>query len=234
MTLVERIHQLQLRAVAADDQHKIRARAGEFTSLRDRIQRSTSNASRVAVGREELRSAAVTQSDYERNRASALAVVGDLIDAVGSLSVDAKLDAVKIQASTLEAFFRNSANWVAEAWADALPAEQPAVDEDLLNALEQSGLDVEEIRLDIERAQAVLLTLSNKALPERDDWMKLHEALAILSSSGARIGSLVNPAIAVVVVRAQGDGVPYAELTNEVVAELQRLGILDRFRVVLK
>src|SRR4051812_3280165 len=109
MTFVDRINQLQLRAIAADDEDKIRSRAGEFTSLRDRIQCAASNAPRVTVGREELRSAGIEQSDYEQNRASALAVVGDLINTVESLAVDAKLDAVKMQTSTLESFFKNSA-----------------------------------------------------------------------------------------------------------------------------
>jgi hypothetical protein len=234
MTLVNRIHQLQLRAVAADDEYKIRARAGEFSSLRDRIQSAALNASRVAVGRKELRSAGIEQSDYEQNRASGHALVRDLIDAIESIAVHAKLDAVKMQASTLETFLKNSEKWVARAWMDNRPAEQPAVDDDLLDALEQGGVDVEAIRVDIERAQGALLTLSNKTLPERGDWERLQDALTVLISSGERIGLLVNPAIADVVVRAQGDGVPYTELTNEVVSELRGLGILDRFRVVLR
>ncbi|MGY2129383.1 hypothetical protein [Blastococcus sp. SYSU DS0617] len=234
MTFIDRINQLQLRAIAADDEDKIRSRAGEFTSLRDRIQSAASNAPRVIVGRGELRSAGIEQSDYEQNRTSALAIVGDLVNTVENLAVDAKLDAVKMQTSTLESFFKNSAKWVADSWAGTLPSEQPSVEEDLLDALDQGGVDVEAIRLDIERAQGALVTLSNKMVPERGDWNRLQEAIRVLSSSGERIGRLVDPAIADIVIRAQSDGVPYEELNGNVVAELRRLGILERFRVVLK
>ncbi|MGY1780307.1 hypothetical protein [Geodermatophilus sp. SYSU D01036] len=234
MTLLDRIYQLQLRAVAADDEEKLRTRAGDFTSLRDRIQNATANASRVILGRAELQTAGIEQGDFEQNRVSALAVVRELMDTVETLAVDARTDAVRMQVGTLVTFFRNSAKWVADSWADALPSEQPAVDEDLLDALEQGGFDVEAIRLEIERAQTALLTLCNKSLPERGDWKHLQEALAVLNSSGERLRYFVDPVIADVVVRAQGDGVPYEELSLEVVAELRRLGILGKFRVVLR
>jgi hypothetical protein len=88
--------------------------------------------------------------------------------------------------------------------------------------------------LDIESAKLALLTLSNRTLPEPGDDAKLQKALDTLDSSGERIGKLIDPAIADVVVRAQGGGVPYSEMTPEVISALKKLGILDRFRVVLK
>jgi hypothetical protein len=234
MTLLDRIHQLQLKAVAADDEDKIKGRSGEFITLRERLETATTNAARADTGRKELESAGIVQDDYEQNRASALAVVKDLIATVENLSVETKFDAVKMQGSAVEAHFKNSETFVVDAWRHHLPPIPPTVDDELLDALEQGGVDVEALRLDIESAKLALLTLSNRTLPEPGDDAKLQKALDTLDSSGERIGKLIDPAIADVVVRAQGGGVPYSEMTPEVISALKKLGILDRFRVVLK
>ncbi|MFI8775095.1 hypothetical protein ACIGKQ_23450 [Gordonia sp. NPDC062954] len=235
MTLAEQIDSLRLRAVAANDEEKIRTRTGEFTTITGRIDMATAKADRVEVARDVLHSAGVAQEDYVELRRAALALVTDLITAVESLNVDAKLDAVKMQAKTVEQFFKNSELWAIAAWKNYLPTEVPAVDDDLLDALQYGGVDVEVIRLDIERAKSAILALSNKDLPQSGDIERLQDALALLGSSGERIGSLVNPTIADVVVRVQSDdGVPFSELTPDVVVELNRLNILHRFRVVLR
>jgi hypothetical protein len=234
MTLLDRIHQLQLRAVAADDEDKIRSRSGEFITLRERFATASTTAARVDAGRKELYSTGILQIDYEQNRAIALAVVNDLINFVENLSVEAKFDAVKIQGNSIVAHFKSSEKLVADAWRSHLPSAPPAVDDELLDALEQGGVDVEAIRSDIENAKSTLLTLRNRTLPQLGDNDKLQKALDTLSSSGERIGELIDPAIANLVVRAQGGGVLYSEMTTEVILALTKLGILDRFRVVLK
>jgi hypothetical protein len=234
VTLVDRIHQLQLKAVAADDDTKIKSRAGEFTALRERLDTVAANAGTVEAGRNELLPAGVVQDEYEQNCASALAVVMDLVTTLENLSVATPFDAVKLQSRTVEAHFRNSEVFVASAWKHHLPVDAPSVDEELLDALERGGVEVEAIRSDIERARSALVTLSSRAIPEAGDNTKLREALETLNSSAERIGNLIDPAIADVVVRAQGAGVPYSEMTPEVISALTTLGILDRFRVVLK
>lgn len=234
MTLLDRIDQLHLRAVAADDEEKIKSRAGEFAMLSERLQAATANAERVNAGRKELSSAGIVQDDHEQNQASALEVVKYLTTMVEDLSVIAKFDAVKMQGSTIEAHFKRSEKFVSDAWRSYVPKAMPAVDDDLLDALDQAGINVEAIRSDIERAAAALLTLRNRVLPELGDNHKLQSALETLNSSGRRIGEVVDPAIADVIVRAQGSGVLYAEITPEVILGLKELGILDRFRVVLK
>ncbi len=235
MTLAEQIDSLRLRAVAADDEEKIRTRTGQFRTITDRIQGATAKADRVAVARGVLRSGGIEQEEYAELRQAVLSVVTELITTVESLTVDAKLDAVRMQARTVEQFFKNSELWAIAEWKNHLPTEVPAVDDDLLDALQHGGVDVEAIRSDIERAKATIVVLGNKDLPESGDFDRMRDALALLRSTGKRIGSLVNPAIADVLVRAQtDDGVPFAELTPDIVAELNRLNILHRFRVVLR
>lgn len=234
MTFLEKINQLRLKAVAADDEDKIKSRSGEFTALRERLQGATVNAASVDAGRKELHAAGETQDGYDQDRASALAVIQDLESMVETLSVEAKFDAAKMQGSTIEAHFKRSEKWVVEAWRSYVPKATPAVDDDLLDALEQGGIDVEAIRSDIENATAAWLILRNRSLPEPGDNAKLQRALVTLNSSRKRIRELIDPAIADVVVRAQGDGVPYSEMTPEVILALRELGILERFRIVLK
>jgi len=234
MTLLDRIHQLRLKAAAADDEEKIKRRSGEFTTLRERLETVVANAPRVETGRKELQSAGIVLDDFESNRAAALAVVEDLIATVQNLTVETKFDAVKMQGSSIEGYFKNSEKSVANAWKQNLPQAAPVVDDDLLDALEQGGVDVEGIRSDVARAESTLLVLINRTLPEQGDNAKLRKALDTLNSVGERIGELIDPTIADIVVRAQREGVPYSEMTPQVVSALKKLGILDRFRVVLK
>lgn len=234
MTLLDRIHQLQLRAVAADDEDKVRSRSGEFSTLRERLETASITATQVDIGRRELHSTGILQVDYEQNRATALAVVNDLIKFVETLSVEAKFDAAKMQGNSIVAHFKNSEKLVVDAWRSHLPSAPPTVDDELLDALEQGGVDVEAIRSDIENAKSALLTLRNRTLPQRGDNAKLQQAFDTLASGNERIGELIDPAIADLVVRAQAGGVPYSEMTTEVILALTKLNILDRFRVVLK
>lgn len=234
MNLLDRIHQLQLKAVAADDDHKIKSRSGEFTTLRERIETSIEIAARVGVGRKELEFAGIIQDDYDQTRTDALVVVQDLISTIEKLSVEAKFDTVKTQGTNVEAHFKRSEKFVTSSWKGCLPSTPPRVDDDLLDALEHGGVDVESIRSDIEGAKLTLLALNTRRLPEIGDTAKLQTALATLNSSEERIGEVIDPAIAGVVVRAQREGVPYAEMTPEIISALSELGILNRFRVVLK
>lgn len=234
MTFVDRIRQLQLRAVAADDEDRVKSRAGEFATLRERLKAATINAARTEAGRKELQSMGIVQDEFARAQALVLETVKGMMRAVENLSVDEKFDPLKSQGSAIEAHFKKYEKSVADAWLNRLPAAPPAVDNALLDALEQAGIDVEVLRSDFESATACLLMLSSRTLPEPGDVAKLQRALDILNSSGQRIADLVDPAIADVIVRAKGSGVPYSEITPEMVSELRNLGILGRFSVVLK
>jgi hypothetical protein len=234
MTLLSRIHELQLKAVAADDEDRIKSRAGVFATLRERLEAATTNAARANTGREELQSVGIIQEGYEQSRVAVLAEVESLISTLENLSIDANFDTMKTQASLVEAHFKRSEKFVADAWKQHLSLSPPTVDVELLDSLEQAGVAVEAIRSDIESAESTLITLGARKLPEQGDNAKLQKALDILSSIGERIGKLIDPVIADIVVRAQGDGVPYSDMTPEVVSTLKRLGILDRLRIVLK
>lgn len=156
MTLLDRIQNLQLRAVAADDKSKIKARVGDFTTLRNQIESAIWNATRMSVGRRELRAAGIRQDDPLQNGASVLAVIEDLTAAARTLSVDEKVDAVRRRARIVVDFFSKSEEWVQDNWQIALQARYPEVDGDLLDALENGGINVSDIRRDIDQAESVL------------------------------------------------------------------------------
>lgn len=234
MTLLDRIQNLQLRAVAADDETKIKTRVGEFTTLRNQLESASSNATRVAAGRRELCAAGIRQDDPAQGRAPVLGVIEDLITVAKTLPVDAKIDAARLSTRTVVDFFGKTQRWVQDKWQMAVQAEHPEVDDDLLDALEHGGIDVDAIRHDIDQAESVLFSLRYRSIPEADDYARLVRAREVLSSVGGRIAELIDPKIAKVIVRAQADGVPFAEFTDEVVAGLRQLGILERFRVRLK
>lgn len=234
MTLLERIQSLQLRAVAADDETKIKTRVGEFTTLRDQISAATSSARRVEMGRKELLTFGYTEDGDAQSRASVIRVVEDLIEAAKTLSVEARIDAIRLSTRTVVDFFGKSQKWVEDNWRVALQSGQPEVDVDLLGALEHGGVDVESIRHDIDQAEDVLFSLRNRSIPETGDYARLVRAREALSSVGGRISELIDPRIAKVIVRAQSEGVPFTEFTDEVIAGLRQLGILERFRIRLK
>lgn len=234
MTLLDRIHQLQVKAADADGDYKIKSRSGDFTALRQRLEAAAANAVRADTARKELEFAGIVQDDWKQNRIDALTAVKELITTVENLSVEAKFDAVKIQGSIVEDNFKSSEKFVADAWKSYLHSTPEGVDDGFLDALEQSGVDVEAIRSDIEGAEAVLLILRSRKIPEAGDNAKLQAALTTLNSRHARIGEVIDPEIADVVVRAQSGGVQYTEMKPDVVSALNKLGILDRFLVVLK
>lgn len=234
MTFVERINQLQLRAAAADDEGKLKSRSGDFTALRERLEAVTINAASAATGLKELQAWGILEDGNEHGRKAALSIVKEMIGAVETLSVEAKFDALNLQGRSVEQYFKTTEKLAADAWRNYVFSIQPAVDDELLDALERGGIDVEAIRSGIEDAKSVLLMLRTRRLPEEGDIAKLQEACTTLNSSGETIGELIDPVIADVIIRAQNGGVMYTEMTFKVVSVLEGLGILNRFRVVLK
>lgn len=233
MTLAQRIHDLRLRAVAATDEERIKARSGEYTAITEQLVETAGRAARLATARAELASAGILQGGLDQDHDRALAVIQEVADTVSTLRVDAKLDSVKMQVSSIIRFFGESQSWAVRAWRSLVPTELPTVDDDLLDALENGGFDVEAIRADIEQARSNVVVLRSRSLPDTGDYRTLQEALEVLAHSSKRIVDLVDPIVADLVVRAQTEGVPIDELTPGVVTELRRLGIVDRFRVVI-
>lgn len=233
MTLAQRIHDLQLRAVAATDEERIKTRSGEYTAITEQLVETAGRAARVATARAELASAGILQDGLDQDQDRALAVIHEVADTVSTLRVDAKLDSVKMQVSSIIRFFGESQSWAVQAWRSLVPTELPTVDDDLLDALENGGFDIEAIRADIEQARSNVLVLRSRSLPDTGDHRRLQEALEVLAHSSKRIVDLVDPIVADLVVRAQTEGVPIDELTPDVVTELRRLGIVNRFRVVI-
>ena len=234
MTLMDRLNALNLRAVAADNENQIKARSGEFVQMTEQVTLTTKNATEVESARSELRSAGIEQEGYGQLREETVATANDLISTLRSLPVSAKLDTVKSQVKSVERFFSGAEQWVEREWKGILETDPPAIDEALLDALRQSGVDVEDIRSEIERGELALLSLRNRKLPRVGDLARLRGALQTLNESSKKVGQVVDPIVADVLVESQGEGAPLASLTSPVLSELKRLKILDRFKVVLR
>lgn len=234
MTLMDRLNALSLRAVAADNENQIKARSGEFVQITEEVKLTTKSAKEVEAARSELRAAGIEQEGYDQLREETVATANDLISTVRSLPVSAKLDTVKSQVKTVERFFSGAERWVEREWKEILAADPPAIDDALLDALQQSGVDVEDIRAEIERGELALLSLRNRRLPRAGDLERLQGALQALDESSKKVGHVVDPIVADVLVESQGEGAPLASLTPPVLSELKRLKILDRFTVVLR
>lgn len=231
MTLHDRIGQLRLSAIAADDDERTRARSGEFTAMMERLAVATSNAEAVSIGRKEMEIAGVRDQDFTNQCAQTRRIVAELIRTVEDLPVTSPFDGAKAQAELIELHFRNSEKFVATAWKSHTTQKPPAIDDELLDALSQAGIDVEEIRSEIETAKATLLSLANRPLPRQGDVGRIKEALDTLKVSSSRIAEVIDPDVAEVLMRIQDGGVPLSDFTCELLELFRALGILGRFRV---
>jgi hypothetical protein len=234
--LIERVQQLGTAAAATDDEYTIKHRTGELVSLAELVEALTQTARRLGEGVAELRTAGVAiDSGLTEKAKQVAAALHALSGALPAQAVDAPLDGVKRQVRAAQSFVMDLRSFVEEAWAQERAREVPAINEELVSALAQAGIEVEEIRSDIETAQSVLVGLNNRSVPASGDVVKLAAALEALRACGERISRLVEPTLAGVILDAQrATGVSLASFTPEVLAGLARLGILDRFRVRLK
>ncbi|GJF24821.1 hypothetical protein [Streptomyces sp. HO565] len=236
MTLIEQVQRLRVAAVAAHDQDKIKRRTGELAGQADHVETLINTVQRLSRGVAELRAAhAAFDSDFGSRAAQLAADLRMLAETLPSQDADTPSQALKAHVKAADGFMKGLRGSVEQAWIAERNREVPVINEDLVATLSKSGIDVEEIRIKIEKAHGVLNVLKNRDVPEPGDIARLAAALESLQACGKQITALVDPALARVITGAlETNGTPLHSFTPEVLAGLSRLGILDRFWVRLR
>jgi hypothetical protein len=234
-SLIERVQDLRVAAAASNDENQIRSRTGDLTTLAERVEQCATAFPRLAAGLGELRRVGIRPaSDLVSDATQVVATMGALANTLQSLPLDAPLDGPRAQVKQVESFIKSVNTFVEDAWAELRDRDTSPINETLVEALARSGLNVDDIRNDMTRAQTTLFVLANRKLPESGDVAKLEQARESLRSCGERISKVVDPSLAALILGAQDTlGMPLSRFTSEVLAALHGLGILDRFRVTL-
>ncbi|MEW2130630.1 hypothetical protein [Streptomyces sp. NPDC005435] len=236
MTLIERVQRLRVAAIAAHDEDKINRRTGELAGQAERVETLIETVQRLRRGVAELRSAhAAFDADLGLRAAQLAADLHVLAETLPGQDADTPPQALKVHVKAVDGFVKGLRESVEQAWTAERNREVPVINEDLVATLSKSGIDVEEIRIKIEKAHSVLNVLKNLAVPETGDIARLAAALESLQACGKQITALVDPVVARAITGAlEAAGTPLNSFTPEVLAGLSRLGILDRFRVRLR
>jgi hypothetical protein len=237
MTLLERIQHLRTAAAAADDAHAIKQRTGALVTAAEAVESLLKDVRQVAGGMAELRAGGIALGedlpDAAMDKVNSL--LRETVASLAAQDVDAPLDSVKAHIKQARTLIDGLRQTVDNAWAKELSRDTPPINEELVDALAKSGMDIEQLRGEIENARGILTVLRNRAVPQAGDIARLVAARESLQSCGEKITRLVAPALAGVIMEALGDsGAPLSSFTPEVITQLAQLGILDRFWVKLK
>jgi hypothetical protein len=236
MTIVQRIDQLRTAAVAVGDDYQLKLRTGELRSLHDRLRAVADDLPGLVTAVRELRAGGASLDDDIILEAASLATtIGELRSTLSTLRYDSPMDGPKRDVRDVEAFLTRFRESVKAAWAAQVESDTALVDDELVEALHRGGAEVEELRRALTGAGSALLVLRNRSLPAQGDMAKLTAAFAARRDCADRVRDLVPGAVAEVILGARGaTGVPLSLMTAEVLGELDRLGIRERFMVTLR
>ncbi|MFC6161140.1 hypothetical protein [Kribbella jiaozuonensis] len=236
MSLRSRIRDLHTSAVVADNEHQVRLRTGQLSDLSDRIATVVQGLSALRVGLAEVRQLNVEiPADLHRAAGHATDGLRSLAAELPDIAVDSDLDAAKVHVSNTERFVSGLRSFVADNWRRHVTQPLPPINRELVDALAESGVDVESIRVALESAQGQLLAIVNRTIPLKGDVDKFRAAFESVRASGDQIGNVVDPDIAKGIVGSQeGAGMPLVWFTPVRLQALSELGIIDRFRVRLQ
>lgn len=236
MTLMQRIDELRTAAIAAGDDYQLKLRAGELRSIHDRLRTVADDLPGLVTAIRELRTGGAPVDENVIVDATSLATIsGELRDALKKLPYDAPLDGPKRDVRDLEAIVKRIWERVKATWEAQIDTDAALVDDDLVEALHRGGADVEDLRQALTAAGSTLFVLRNRSLPKQGDMAKLNAAYVARRDCADRVRDLVPTAVAGVILGAQREGgVPLSLMTTEVLEELDRLGIRERFRVTLR
>ncbi|WP_313663420.1 hypothetical protein [Cellulosimicrobium cellulans] len=236
MTLRSTIQDLRASAEVANGEHRVKTRTGEFVELANRLEPLLSSLPGLSVGLAEVRNLDVSLPPGLAQEITLLtASLRTLATELPSVGVDHNLETTKIQVRTAVAQVAVMESLVADAWHKFTSQQPPPVNRDLVDTLARGGVDVEDIRNELETAQARLLTASATRLPSLGAVQRFREAIEAIRRCGERLGEVVDADIAKGIVGSQEpSGVPLAWFTPDRLEKLRSLGILDRFQVHLR
>ncbi len=236
MTLRSTIQDLRAHADVANDEHQVKMRTGQFAELSARLAPALTELPKLNVGLTE-----VEQLDIElppgRDQEAAQVVEGNraLAAELPAVSIDQSLDLAKARVRAAEKYVRDLRALVAGAWQEYVSQPPPAINSDLVDALAQGGLDVEDIRDSLESARGLLLAISSTTIPTEGAVGRFRAATDAIHRCGVELGKVVDGDIAEGIVRSQEQsGMPLSWFTTERLEKLEGLGIIDRFQVRLR
>lgn len=236
MTLRSTIQDLRTYADVANDEHRVKVRTGQLADLSARLSPPIAELPNLNVALAEI-----VQLDVDlppgRDQDAAQVAEGlrTLAAEIPKLGIDESLDLAKARVRSAEKYVGELRALVVGAWQSYVSQPPPAINGDLVDALAQGGVDVEEIRNELETARGQLLAISSRMIPGQGAVEKFRAAVEVIHRCGEKLGDVVDADIAEGIVGAQeGSGVPLAWFTPERLEKLNALGIIDRFQVRLR
>lgn len=236
MTLRSTIQDLRAHADVANDEHRVKVRTGQFADLSARLSQPMAELPRLNVALAEV---AQLDVDLPPGRDQDAAQVAEglraLATEIPALGIDETLDLAKARVRSAEKYVGELRALVGGAWQSYVRQPPPGINSDLIEALAQGGVDVEEIRNELETARGHLLVISNKMIPDQGAVERFRAAIEAIRRCGEKLGDVVDVDIAEGIVGTQeSSGVPLTWFTPERLEKLTALGIIDRFRVRLR
>lgn len=236
MSLRSRIQDLRTAAAAANDEHQVQLRAGQFAGLSDRVRSSARGLPALKVGLAEVRRLDVKVPIHlDQETVQVVDGLREVAAELPAMAVDADMDLAEARVRNAEKYAAQLRAFVTDTWQRHVSQPLPPVNSELVDALAQSGVDVEPIRDALESAQGRLLAITNRTIPLEGDVDNLSAAFESFRACGDQIGSAVDPDVAEGILGAQEEfGMPLAWFTAKRLQALADLGIIDRFRVRLQ
>ena len=236
MTLRSTIQDLRAHADVANDEHQVKVRTGELADLSARLASPLAELPALNVALSEVQQINVElPTGREQDAAQVAESLRVLATELPSLAMDQNLDLAKERVRSAEKYAKELRALVAGNWRTYVSQPPPAVNGDLVDALAQGGVDVEEIRDALETARARLLAVTSRPIPDRGAVQKYREAIESTHRCGEQIGEVVDADMADGIVGSQEpSGVPLTWFTPDRLEKLRALGIVDRFKVHLR
>lgn len=236
MTLRSTIQDLRAHADVANDEHQVKVRTGQFADLSARLAPPLAELPALNVGLAEVAQLDVElPTGREQDAAQVTGSLRALATELPAFGIEQNLDLAKERVRSAEKYAKELRALVVGAWQAHVSQPPPAINSDLIDALAQGGVDVEEIRDALETARAHLLVVTSRLIPDRGAVQKHRDAIESIHRCGEQIGDVVDADIAEGIVGSQElSGVPLTWFTPTRLDKLRVLGIVDRFQVRLR
>ena len=236
MTLRSTIQNLREHAEVANHEHQVKVRTGQFADLSARLCPALADLLVLNVGLAEVQQLDI-QLPHSRDQeaeqvAESLAALGAELPTV---TIDQSLELAKARVRSAEKYVSELRALVSSAWQAYVAQPVPTINSDLVDAIAHGGVDVEEIRDELESARGRLLAISSTTIPSQGAVSRFRVCIDAIHRCAQKLGEVVDEDVAEGIVGSQEEsGMPLNWFTPERLEKLAGLGITDRFQVHLK